>query len=63
MIVNCKTEGYAFQMEMMVEAERRQLRIEEEEIIFVDRFFGRSKLGAVEVLRYLKVLMKLYWEE
>ena len=50
-------------MEMMVEAERRQLRIEEEEIIFVDRFFGRSKLGAVEVLRYLKVLMRLYWEE
>ena len=39
------TKGYAFQMEICVRAKRMGLRIEEVPIIFVDRLFGKSKLG------------------
>ena len=47
----------------MVQAERKGYQVEEIEIVFVDRFFGRSKLGAIEVVRYLKTMVRLYLTE
>lgn len=47
-------------MEIIIRAENMGLRIEECPIIFVDRIFGDSKLGANEILTYLKGVWKLF---
>lgn len=56
----CVTKGYTFQMEMIVRARQLQLSIEEVPITFVDRFFGESKLGAGEIVGYLRGLWTLF---
>ena len=48
------TKGYSFQMEILIRAWKRGYKIEEIPIIFVDRVFGKSKLGKGEVFTYLK---------
>lgn len=48
------SNGYVFQMEIIVRARKIGMRIEEVPITFVDRLFGESKLGSVEVVRYLQ---------
>lgn len=58
-----KTKGYSFQMEILVRAMRRKLKVEELPIVFVDRLFGESKLGANEVLIYLRGVLQLFLEE
>uniref|UniRef100_A0A914YH25 Dolichyl-phosphate beta-D-mannosyltransferase n=1 Tax=Panagrolaimus superbus TaxID=310955 RepID=A0A914YH25_9BILA len=52
--------GYVFQMEMMFRAKKLGYKVGEVPITFVDRFFGESKLGAQEVLGYLKGLCYLF---
>ena len=52
-------QGYAFQMEIIVRARYAGLHIEEVPIVFVDRVYGTSKLGATEVVGFLKGLSKL----
>lgn len=49
-----------FQMEMIVRARRKNYTIGEVPIVFVDRIFGESKLGAQEILEYLKGLAVLF---
>lgn len=46
--------GYVFQMEIIVRARNLGMHIVEVPITFVDRLFGESKLGSVEVVRYLQ---------
>lgn len=58
-----KTKGYSFQMEILVRAHRKNLKVEELPIVFVDRLFGESKLGASEVLIYLRGVAELLLEE
>ena len=41
-----RSEGYAYLVEMLYEAARRQLSIAEVPIVFVERREGRSKLSA-----------------
>ena len=53
--------GYAFQMEIIVLAKRFNYHIEEVPITFVDRIYGESKLGAREILMYLKGLKTLFF--
>lgn len=53
--------GYAFQMEIIVLAKRFNYHIEEVPITFVDRIYGESKLGAREILMYLKGLTTLFF--
>ena len=48
------TKGYAFQMEILVRAKRMDMKIVEVPIVFVDRLFGKSKLGKNEIVLYLK---------
>merc|ERR1712194_518119 len=57
--VKCK--GYAFQMEMLVRAHNAGMIIGEVPITFVDRLYGESKLGANEIIMYLKGLLQLFF--
>jgi dolichol-phosphate mannosyltransferase len=51
--------GYVFQMEIIVRARNLGLTIAEVPITFVDRLFGESKLGSMEIVRYLQGLWML----
>lgn len=54
------SKGYAFQMEMMVQARESGYQIEEVPITFVDRVYGDSKLGGSEIVSYLKGVLQLF---
>jgi dolichol-phosphate mannosyltransferase len=58
---NIASKGYAFQMEIVVRAKKMNLTIAEVPIIFVDRIYGESKLGAKEIIMYLKGLIQLFF--
>jgi len=60
LIKSCKTKGYTFQMEMVVRAREQGFSIGEVPITFVDRVFGESKLGANEIVSYLRGLWTLF---
>jgi dolichol-phosphate mannosyltransferase len=53
-MASTRTKRYSFQMEILVRATRRKMKVEEVPIVFVDRLFGESKLGPNEVFIYLK---------
>lgn len=55
-----KSRGYVFQMEIITRAQYMGYHIEEVPITFPDRIFGESKLGANEIVSYLKGLMDLF---
>ena len=55
-----QSRGYVFQMEMMVRARALGYTVGEVPITFVDRIFGESKLGANEVVGYLKGVWSLF---
>ncbi|KAK1444021.1 dolichol-phosphate mannosyltransferase subunit 1 [Babesia gibsoni] len=59
---NIQSRGYIFQMEIAVRAEKQfNARVAEVPIIFIERLYGVSKLGAQEVFGYLTGLLKLFW--
>ncbi len=58
-LVKCK--GYAFQMEILILAKKQNMTLEEVPITFVDRIYGESKLGANEIILYLKGLSQLFF--
>ena len=55
-----KSRGYVFQMEIITRAQYLGYNISEVPITFPDRIFGESKLGANEIVSYLKGLMDLF---
>jgi dolichol-phosphate mannosyltransferase len=57
--VKCK--GYAFQMEILILAHKQHMTLDEVPITFVDRIYGESKLGANEIILYLKGLVQLFF--
>jgi dolichol-phosphate mannosyltransferase len=57
----CRSKGYAFQMEIAVRASRRGFVMGEVPIVFVDRVFGASKLGGAEITGFLKGLLTLFF--
>ncbi len=57
-----KSKGYVYQMELMVRARQLNYSIGEIPITFVDRVFGESKLGADEIVGYLKGLVGLFMD-
>lgn len=57
-----KSTGYVFQMEIIIRAQQMGYRIEEIPITFVDRVYGESKLGGMEIVSYLKGLFNLMLE-
>uniref|UniRef100_A0A7S2ZWI8 Dolichol-phosphate mannosyltransferase subunit 1 n=2 Tax=Rhodosorus marinus TaxID=101924 RepID=A0A7S2ZWI8_9RHOD len=48
-----KSRGYTFQLEIIIRAARMRFTCGEVPITFVDRIYGTSKLGSMEVLQYL----------
>jgi len=56
-----RSKGYAFQMEILVLAKAHGLKFAEVPITFVDRIYGESKLGANEIILYLKGLLYLFF--
>lgn len=61
-LATVKSKGYVFQMEVIVRAEKMGFQIAEVPISFVDRLYGESKLGAGEIVAYLKGLTSLFFE-
>ncbi|VDP13616.1 unnamed protein product [Soboliphyme baturini] len=60
LIQSCLSKGYVFQMEMIFRARRMHYSIAEVPIVFVDRFYGESKLGGQEIISYLRGLISLF---
>jgi len=50
-----KGRAYVFQMEIIIRAKEKGYKIAEVPIVFVDRFYGESKLGATEIVSYLRL--------
>lgn len=61
-MTHVQSTGYVFQMEIMVRAKQIGYHIEEVPITFVDRVYGESKLGGMEIVTYLKGLAMLFLE-
>ena len=61
-ISKVKSTGYVFQMEMMVRAKQCGYKVAEVPITFVDRVYGESKLGGMEIVQYLNGLYQLFWD-
>jgi dolichol-phosphate mannosyltransferase len=55
-----KSRAYVFQMEIIVRAKRLGYKVAESPIVFVDRLYGVSKLGATEIVSYLRGLWDLF---
>lgn len=56
-----KCTGYAFQMEIIVRSKKAGFSVGEVPITFVDRIYGESKLGAKEIIMYVKGLIQLFF--
>ncbi|CAM9570104.1 unnamed protein product, partial [Ectocarpus fasciculatus] len=54
LIRSVKGKTYVFQMEIILRAISKGHTLEEVPIMFVDRIYGSSKLGAMEIVSYLK---------
>lgn len=59
-ILETKSKGYVFQMEMIVRAREAGYKIGEVPIAFVDRIYGDSKLGSDEITQYAKGVWALF---
>lgn len=57
-----KSTGYVFQMEIAVRAKQSGYQIAEVPITFVDRVYGESKLGGMEIVQYIRGLIGLFME-
>lgn len=57
-----ESKGYVFQMEVIVRAHKLNYSIGEVPIVFVDRMYGKSKMGMNEIVQYLKVGLMLLFE-
>ena len=60
LVESCVSKGYVFQMEMMVRANSLGYKITEVPISFVDRVYGESKMGANEIVQFVKGLLYLF---
>ena len=49
-------------MEVMIRAKEMGCSVQEVPITFVDRIYGESKMGATEIVSYLKGLWYLFWD-
>ncbi len=61
LVESCTSKGYVFQMEMLVRARQKGLRVGEVPITFVDRVYGESKLGGSEIVQFAKGLLHLFF--
>jgi dolichol-phosphate mannosyltransferase len=59
LIKTVENKGFGFQMEIMVRAGWKKAKIGCVPIVFVDRIYGKSKLGPNEVYLYLDAIWRL----
>ena len=59
LIPDVQNRGFGFQMEIMVRAGWKKCRVGSVSIVFVDRIYGKSKLGPIEVYLYLNAIWRL----
>lgn len=55
-----KSNGYAFQLEMLFETKKKGFKIKEIPMIFVDREKGSSKLSRIEVVKFFVLCLGLF---
>lgn len=60
LVASCVSRGYVFQMEIMHRARQAKMLVGEVPIVFVDRVYGESKLGAGEIFGFLSGLYNLF---
>ena len=53
------SNGYAFQEELIYKIEKSKFKIKEVPVIFVDRKFGKSKLGIKDIIGFFVVMIRL----
>ena len=61
LVNSMQSVGYVFQMEIIVRAKKGGFKVAEVPISFVDRVYGSSKLGASEIIGYLRGLVRLFF--
>jgi dolichol-phosphate mannosyltransferase len=61
-MLSVRGKTYVFQMEVIVRAKQKGYKIQEVPIIFVDRLYGVSKLGAMEIVAYVKGLFNIFFD-
>jgi len=61
-LAEVRSDGYAFQVEMVARFEKMGFRVCEIPIEFVDRVTGSSKLGVAASFRYLQSILRLVFE-
>lgn len=58
-----KSNGYAFQEELLYYTERAGFKVEDVPVIFVDRLKGQSKLGKKDITEFFKTVLRLcFWK-
>ncbi|MEW6610746.1 MAG: polyprenol monophosphomannose synthase [Patescibacteria group bacterium] len=55
-----RSDGYAFQEEMLLRCERGKFIITEVPVTFIDRVHGTSKLGMQEIVNFFITLLRLW---
>ncbi len=55
-----KSNGYAFQEEMLFWAEKLGFKVVEVPVKFIDRKMGHSKLSGKDIVEFFKVMIKLF---
>ncbi|MFX0116776.1 MAG: hypothetical protein ACFFB3_19670 [Candidatus Hodarchaeota archaeon] len=59
-----KTEGYAFQLELLYYIERvARKRVMEVPILFTDRIRGQSKLGISDIMEFALQVFRLFFRQ
>lgn len=54
-----KANGYAFQEELIYRAEKQCFKIKEVPVTFIDRKFGKSKLGIKDIIEFFMTIFRL----
>ncbi len=54
-----KSNGYAFQEELLYRAQRQNFKIREVPVTFTDRVKGRSKLATKDIIEFFLIIFKL----
>lgn len=62
-IDSIKSNGYAFQEELLYRTEKSGFTIEEIPVTFKDREFGKSKLGKKEIKEFFVIIFKLKFKK
>lgn len=56
---NIKSNGYAFQEEMLYHIEKAGFKVKEIPVVFPDRRLGQSKLNKKDITEFFKIIFKL----